>query len=265
MTATYVEAPLRYTARTAETAVLYEFDRERSTHIFDTRPTRVWNARLLDPAPALERNGFTLVRHETRVADFYDPDQVRGIYYPEAERIVRDLTGAARVLVFGEALRTEGAAARTERLPARNAHVDFNLKTVRWFVQQLLPDEAPKLLRRRCQLINLWRPVKPILRTPLAVCDASTVEAGDLMLGEIGHKPDDPDGPRMEGYNIAFNPHQRWYYYPRMQTDEVLAFKLCDSDEGAVQWTAHTAFDPPDDVADAPPRESLEVRTIAFL
>ncbi|MNJ76336.1 hypothetical protein D3C77_735990 [compost metagenome] len=50
-----------------------------------------------------------------------------------------------------------------------------------------------------------------------------------------------------------------------MQPDEMLLFKLVDSDAEAVQWAGHSAFDDPTSAVDAPARESLEVRTIAFI
>lgn len=71
------------------------------------------------------------------------------------------------------------------------------------------------------------------------------------------------------GEKAVFYPADRersyWYYAPRMQPDEILAFKLFDSDRARVQWTGHTAFDDPTAAPDAPPRESIEIRTISFL
>ncbi len=202
--ASYVEVPLTYTAKTGEKAVLYEFQRESSTHQFESHPMKVHDARPLLDSLSLDTNGFTLVRHHTEVRDFYDPAEVHEVYFPEIERLMRELTGAFRVIVFGEAVRTEGPQARSDRLPARNAHVDFNAPTVRNFVRGLAPAEAEALLKHRFALVNLWRPVKPIEKVPLAVCDARTVAADDLILGEIGVKPGD-DAPRMEGFNVAFN------------------------------------------------------------
>jgi hypothetical protein len=40
--------------------------------------------------------------------------------------------------------------------------------------------------------------------------------------------------------------------------------KCFDSDEGRARFTAHTAFDDPTSPAEAPARESIEVRTLAF-
>jgi hypothetical protein len=99
---------------------------------------------------------------------------------------------------------------------------------------------------------------------PLAVCDASSVSRGDLIRTVIGHKPGEEASP-FAGFNLAYNPAQRWYYYPDMQPDEVLAFKLFDSEMDRPHLTAHTAFKDPNARSDAPPRLSHEIRTIAFL
>jgi hypothetical protein len=125
-------------------------------------------------------------------------------------------------------------------------------------------EEASRLLQRRFMLMNLWRPLKTVCKTPLAICDASTVEAGDLNPSEVRGGLMNPDRPPMHGYNLSHNPRHRWYYAPAMQPDEILAFKLCDSDRRRVQWGAHTTFDDPTSAPDAPPRESIEIRTISF-
>ena len=51
--------------------------------------------------------------------------------------------------------------------------------------------------------------------------------------------------PNAAGYNLAHNPNHRWCYVPSMRPEEALVFKLCDTDEDRVQWSAHTAFDDP--------------------
>jgi hypothetical protein len=50
-----------------------------------------------------------------------------------------------------------------------------------------------------------------------------------------------------------------------MQPEEILAFKLFDSDRSRVQWTGRTAFDDPTAAPDASPRESIAIRTISFV
>ena len=65
--------------------------------------------------------------------------------------------------------------------------------------------------------------------------------------------------------NLAWTPDHRWYWVPHMQPWEALVFKLFDSDPDATQFTAHSAFEDPNTPPDAPPRQSIEVRTIAYL
>ena len=49
-----------------------------------------------------------------------------------------------------------------------------------------------------------------------------------------------------------------------LQADEALLLKCYDSDPEQLPFTAHTAFDHPGCPAGALPRESTEVRTLAF-
>jgi hypothetical protein len=90
------------------------------------------------------------------------------------------------------------------------------------------------------------------------------VTSCELNGSEIRGGLNDPSRPSLFGFNLSYSCAHRWYYAPRMQPDEVLAFKLFDSEPGRIQWTAHTAFEDPSARPDAAPRESLEIRTIAF-
>ena len=49
-----------------------------------------------------------------------------------------------------------------------------------------------------------------------------------------------------------------------MTKDECLVFKVYDKKADGPRFVFHTAFDDPRTPADAPPRKSIEVRTIAF-
>ena len=86
----------------------------------------------------------------------------------------------------------------------------------------------------------------------------------DLVYGPIGGKSA-AGVPNPAGYNLMHSPRHTWTYAPCMRPDEVLVFKLCDTDAQRVQWTAHSAFDDPTSPPGAAPRRSLELRTLAFL
>ena len=248
-----------------ERSVFWPGKREASYWPVEEHPVRIHDARAEAGRLALETTGFTLLNRPTAVTDFTDPAEVKAVYYPEIEALVKELTGASRVLIFGDIVRSDASGTPDSRLPARGAHVDYNEDTVRMWTGMLVgKDEAERLLQGRFMLMNLWRPITTVEKTPLALCDASTVLESDLNPSEIRGGLDNPDTPPMCGFNLSHNPAHRWYYVPRMQPDEILAFKLCDSDRGRLQWTGHTAIDDPTSAPDAAPRKSIEIRTISF-
>jgi len=260
-----VEATIKYVVP-GEKAIFYPGQRERSYWPVDEHRMNIESMRPRMHELSLEGNGFTLIRQETALQDCHDEKQIQRIYYPEIEELVTKLTAAEKVLVFGHVVRCDDDNIADGALPAYGAHVDYGDFTVRQFVKDLLNEKEAELwLEKRYVLINLWRPVSTVYRTPLALCDASTVLRDDLNDSEIRGGLLDQDRPPLYGFNLAYNPEHRWYYVPQMQADEILAFKLFDSDQGRVQWTGHTAFDDPAAPADAPARKSLEIRTISFL
>jgi hypothetical protein len=260
-----VEAVIRYVVP-GEKAVFYPADRERSYWPAEEHRVRIESMRPQVGELALERNGFVLANEPTKVKNFHDADEVKRVYYPEVFDIVKRLNGAAKVIAFGEVARSDSTEAGDGRRPAYGAHVDYGDTTVRRFAEEILGrEEAARWLSMRYVLMNLWRPIKPVHRTPLALCDASSVTQADLNDSEIRGGLLDPDRPSMWGFNLSYSARHRWYYAPRMQPDEVLVFKLFDSDASRVQWTGHTAFDDPTTAPDAPARESIEIRTISFI
>ena len=260
-----VDAVIRYVVA-GEKAVFYPADRERSYWPGEEHRVRIQSMRPQVSELALERNGFALIREPTKVRNLYDEAEVKRVYYPEVLDLVKRLNGAAKVIAFGEVTRSDSKQTRDGRQPAYGAHVDYGDVTVRQFAQDILGhEEAAHWLSMRYVLMNLWRPIAPVCRTPLALCDASTVVRADLNDSEIRGGLNDPNRGSLYGFNLSHNPHHRWYYAPRMQPDELLAFKLFDSDGSRVQWTGHTAFDDPTAAPDAPARESIEIRTISFI
>jgi len=214
---------------------------------------------------SLEKEGFVFVKHETKVKDFYDEDEVKRVYFPEIEQLVQQATGAARVLVFDHTLRAENDAVREEKFasrPVRSVHNDYTEWSGPQRVRDLLPqDEAEALLKKRFSVIQVWRPVRnPVVSAPLAIADSGSIAAKDL----IGTERRYPDRVG-EIYHLSYNADHRWFYFPNMQTDEALVFKCYDSmKDGRARWSAHAAFDDPNSPPNAPARESIEMRTLAF-
>ena len=231
-----------------------------------SEPRRVLlhNGRLETDDFVLERNGFRFVRHRTKVVDFFDEDEVRRVYYPEMQALVKAETGAARVEVFDHTLRTADDELREThkiREVVRRVHNDYTEWSGPQRVRTFLPQEADELLRRRFAIIQVWRPIRhPVETWPLAIADAQSISPGSLVVTERRYR--DRVG---QTYAITYDPAHRWYWFPQMRPDEALVFKTYESvKEGGARWTAHTAFDDPTTAPGARPRESIEIRTLAF-
>jgi hypothetical protein len=263
-----IEAMLNYivddgTKIFTETAVPGATD-VRTGGKLDPRRVTVHNGRLRAGEFALERNGFRFVRHDTRMADFFDEAEVRSRYYAEMEALVKAETGASRVVVFDHTLRTADDAmreARKIREVVPRVHNDYTEWSGPQRVRDLLPDEADGLLRRRFAIVQVWRPIRhPVETFPLAICDATSLSAENLVVSERRY-------PNRIGqtYAITYNPAHHWYWFPRMRREEAIVFKVYESlTDGRARWTAHTAFQDPTLPPNARPRESIEIRTLAF-
>ena len=212
----------------------------------------------------LERNGFRFVRHDTKVADFYNEDEIKRVYYPEMEALIKAESGAKRVVVFDHTLRTaddEMRESKKIREVVRRVHNDYTEWSAPQRVRDIVPDEAEELLKRRFAMIQVWRPIRfPVETYPLAMADAQSLSPSDMIVSERR-----APGRIGQTYAIKYNPAHKWFWFPHMRREEALVFKVFDSEkDGRARWTAHTAFDDSEHAADARPRESIEIRTLAF-
>lgn len=266
-----VEAPLTYTLQKTEKLV-YQVtemgegeDAPQYHDWYNTHAMRISDARPLAPDLSLDREGFILRHSPSAVRDFYDNDEVKAVYEPEIDRLVRETTGAEATVIFDHTIRVDSddmRRARKVRETVMLAHNDYTDKSGPQRVRDLLPAaEAEQRLRGRFAIFGLWRPITgPVLSAPLAICDARTVSPKKLVLCDLQYE--DRVG---EIYNLAHDPDHRWFYVPRMISDEILIFKSYDSaTDGRARFTPHTAFVDPTTPDDAPPRQSIETRLLAF-
>jgi hypothetical protein len=212
----------------------------------------------------LDVHGFRYVRHDTEMQDFLDASEIKRIYYPEMEALIKAESGAKRVVVFDHTLRTADDALREQhkiREVVRRAHNDYTEWSGPQRLKDILPDEADELSKRRFAIIQVWRPIRyPVETHPLAIADARSVSPDDFIISERRY----PDRVG-QTYAIAYNPEHKWYWLPRQARNEALVFKVYDSaKDGRARWTAHTAFDDPTTPPNARPRESIEIRTLAL-
>src|SRR6204780_2879969 len=136
----------------------------------------------------LERNGFRFVPHDTKVKDFFDEAEIKRVYYPEMEALIKAESGAKRVVVFDHTLRTADddlREAKQIREVVRRVHNDYTEWSAPQRVRDVLPDEAEDLLQRRFAIIQVWRPIRhPVETHPLAIADARTLSPGDMIISE---------------------------------------------------------------------------------
>lgn len=169
------------------------------------------------------------------------------------------------------------APARIQQLAAPPKHND-TLRPILGNKPAIDPDQVESLLKGRWMFINVWRNISqaPVERFPLGLCDAASVNLDELVVFEIRYS--DRVG---ENYFVRHSTSHRWYYFPRMTRDEAVLLKCWDSrgrgfsdlmpgagydDAAAVPATfsLHSGFDDMATPQDAPDRESIEIRTVAF-
>ncbi len=257
-----VTATLHYLQRTNQRPVRYVGERPPGADawngIDDPRDVLIEDARGREAEFTLDRNGFALVRSPTQVRDFYSPEEVKAVYYPEVERLLHDTLGVSRVFVFDHTVRN--ATIQGAREPVRRVHNDHTVNSAPRRVRDHLGADAEELLRHRFGIVNVWRPIRgPVLDSPLALCDARTFTDADLIASDLVYPH-----VRGETSSVAFRPGHHWYYFSEMQTDEVLLIRVHDSaDDGRARLSFHTSFENPA-AQGAPPRESIEVRSLVF-
>jgi hypothetical protein len=253
---------LHYLKRGAEKPVRYVSDPPSGVPswngIDDPREIRIEDARGQEEQFTLDRNGFQLVRSPSRVADFYSPEEVERVYYPEVEQLLKKALGATRVQIFDHTVRNVARSGARE--PSRRVHNDHTVNSAPRRVRDHLGAEAPELLKQRYGIINVWRPIRgPVADSPLALCDARSFGDEDLIASDLVYPH-----VRGETSSVEYKSGHRWYYFSDQQPDEALLIRVHDSaDDGRARLSFHTSFDNPL-APNAPPRESIEVRALVF-
>ncbi|MEO3428188.1 CmcJ/NvfI family oxidoreductase [Pelagibius sp. CAU 1746] len=268
-----VTAPLNFIVPQAEKPVLESSaltgGAPRELFATTAREVDILDLRPLAESFSLDREGFVLRQAPTAVDDPYDDRAVEAIYYSEIEALLKRELGASRVAVFDATRRSDAAAGAANRDgargPAGRVHVDYTATSgPRRAADVLGKSEMARLSAQGARIVqvNAWRPIRgPVQRAPLALADAASVRPRALVATDQIF----PDRVG-EIYHLAYEEGQRWFYAPEMTREEVLLIKGWDSlDDGRARFTPHSAFTPPRQRSDAPPRESIEIRTFAVI
>ncbi|KAG2096738.1 uncharacterized protein F5147DRAFT_641514 [Suillus discolor] len=216
----------------------------------------------------LDNAGFQYGIEAPKHTSFLNDDEIEREYYPESIDLIKRVTGATKVVIFDHTIRRrrpgESDDNPQKRQPVPRAHVDQTpAASIARVHRHLPPTEAPSLLRRRFQIINLWRPIShAAVDWPLALCDFRSVDfEKDLMPVALIYP--DREG---ETFGVRYNPNHQWKYLKAMTPEEFVLIKCSNSiqDGSVAKLTPHTAFQDPNTPERAPPRESIEVRTLVF-
>lgn len=233
----------------------------------------VFDARAIATTLALDVQGFELHTFPPVVGDCYDDQFVRAHYLPQVANFIRALLGAHRVFVFDYNTRSSVRAARGEpgvRVPVAAVHNDYTERSGPRRAHEILAERGcAELAGRRYAFVNLWRPLAgPVQDMPLAVCDARTVRAEDIVNTPIHHYAEsDLRQPSHSGeiQSLRHAPGHAWYWFSDMQPDEALLLKCYDSaTDGRARFMPHTGFEHPACPPDHTPRESIEARTLVI-
>ncbi|EGZ76777.1 hypothetical protein NEUTE2DRAFT_77566 [Neurospora tetrasperma FGSC 2509] len=220
----------------------------------------------------LDQNGFQYLKHVSELAreEFADEEKIQREYFAECEGFLKEVTGASRVFAFDHRVR-RGPSDWHEipaynvrhRGPLHRAHVDQSYAGAEMALREKVPNpgEVGRLMQRRWGIVNIWRPIKPIHKDPLALCDARTVSDADLVPASIILK----GGQRRESWTVKANLEHRWYFKYQQLPDEVVLIKCFDSDSspGMARRAPHCAVEDPD-AREEDWRESVEVRCLVF-
>lgn len=250
-----------------------------------------------DKEYSTDNSGFQFLHSPANEKLFTDDSAVRNGYYAETEALLRsNISGIKKVHIFDHTIRRRQKNA--PRQPVQQVHVDQTPEAVAARVRRHLPaDEAEQLLKGRYQIINVWRPIEnPASDFPLAVVDWRSTVPDDFIPVDLMYPkrpdsvmddddrgkekvPDEASYFSIEGYevrgetmSVAPSTNHKFYFMKDMTPEEVLLLKCYDSfgegqpggRKGLAVRTPHTAFIDPKTPADAPGRQSIEVRCLVF-
>jgi len=227
------------------------------------------NLRGKEDSATLDTAGFQLFHRPAKHTSFATDEDIYREYYPESIELLKELTGASRVIFFDHTIRRRrpdqiGDSPET-RQPVSRVHVDQSAVSSIARVHRHLPaTEVPGLLQRRFQIVNLWRPISnPALDRPLALCDYRSVDPEtDIKTVMLVY----PNGFAGETFGASYSENQKWKYYHGVTPEEVILIKNFDSvqDSSVAVFTPHCSFEDPATPEGTPLRESIELRALVF-
>lgn len=226
----------------------------RTNLSLDKKKVRVHNARPVQSAFSLDGSGFEFVKDAAGGSTQMlagicssDKSQVETMYYEHVQSLVKQVTGADRVIIFDHTVRKQKSPedepnGTNVETPATIVHCNQSAGgALRRLRQNIGADESfEQVLQRRVQMLNVWRPLTdPVEDWPLAVMDTRTlsrsnIHATDLWRGEYEL--------RGQTVSISHSTSQRWWYLGGHRPDEVTMIKIWDTDTSPATATRKSSL-----------------------
>lgn len=264
-------------------------DTNRSNVLPEPHPAIVRDVRGKESEYTMDTSGFQFVTRKSRETLFEDDEQIKAGYYAEVEALLKDVTGAKRVVIFDHTIRCVlitiysgailtswnvysrppvGEPTETTRGPVARAHVDQTYEAgIERIRLHLPPADAERYIANntRVRIINVWRPIEnTVAHDPLAFIDFRTLAPADGDLVPVEHIYPHRVGSTL---SVKYNPDHHWHYLSDQTTEEVALIKCFDTaaqDGSRAKLTPHSAFHDDTSPVDAPQRQSIEVRALVI-
>lgn len=231
-------------------------DTDGQSFKYTSRSADIINIRGRESEFSTDISGFSVHNRPAQEKAFTEDQVVRDNYYPEVEAVLREKlpegNKVKKIFIFDHTIRRREKA--SPRQPVQQVHVDQTPQAAEARVRRHLPEEADELLKRRYQLVNVWRPIEnPASDFPLAVVDWRSTSQKDFVKVDLLYPKradsvlDDDDRGKekladestrysTEGYEVkgetfgvAPNENHRFHYQRDMTTDETMFIKCFDN------------------------------------
>ena len=123
----------------------------------DARGISLLNGGVAEEEFDLDVYGFAFVQHPIQTKNFYDVEELKSVYYPEIEQLIKDQMGALRLLIFDHTLRNGDDDLRARlgtREQVKSVQNDYTEWSGPQYVRDLLADEAEGFLSRRMAVVQ---------------------------------------------------------------------------------------------------------------
>ncbi|KAK3344484.1 hypothetical protein B0T25DRAFT_463170, partial [Lasiosphaeria hispida] len=235
-------------------------DQPKINSIYDKHEVQIADGRGREGEFSLDLHGFAFAKMSAKDS-LRSKEAIQTEYVAQVESWLKQFLGAEKVVAFdfavGPLTFKRSSSQRLKNDNSINQTLEAALSRLRLYFD----GETESLVNGRVRFINVWRSlIEPLEDTPLAVMDAQSLAAEDLMAHDIVY-------PHHlgENYLVKFNSNHRWYYLSRMTTEECILIKNLDSElHESARMCPHAGFEDANTPPKAPWRKSVEVRLIVF-